>query len=160
MGGKAEDLLELFVFKDDEVKTYATVKAKFEEYFQKCRNTIYERAKFNRRKQGDDETVDEFIADLYRLAQHCDYSALHDQLVCDRIVVGIKDRVVWEKLQMEATLTLDMAVMMARQSNYVKTQQSVVRAETKPEVLERNAGRNKHRRPQQKVTSAGETPGP
>ena len=41
MGDKAEDLLESFVFKDDEAKRYATVKAKFEEYFQKRRNTIY-----------------------------------------------------------------------------------------------------------------------
>ena len=167
MGDKAEDLLESFVFKDDEAKRYATVKAKFEEYFQKRRNTIYERAKFNRRKQGDDETVDEFIADLYRLAQHCDYGALHDQLVRDRIVVGIKDREVSEKLQMEATLTLDAAVTMARQSEAVKTQQSVVRGETKPaalEAIQRNTGRNRQRRPQlqQKVyvTSAGATPAP
>ena len=167
MGDKAEDLLESFVFKDDEAKRYATVKAKFEEYFQKRRNTIYERAKFNRRKQGDDETVDEFIADLYRLAQHCDYGALHDQLVRDRIVVGIKDREVSEKLQMEATLTLDAAVTMARQSEAVKTQQSVVRGETKPaalEAIQRNTGRNRQRRPQlqQKVyvTSAGAIPGP
>ena len=49
------------MLKEDEAKEYATVKAKFEEYFQKCCNTIYERAKFNSRKQGDDEMVDEFI---------------------------------------------------------------------------------------------------
>ena len=50
--------------------------------------TLYERAKFNRRKQEDGETVDKFIKDLDRLAEHCEYGILHDELVTDRIVVG------------------------------------------------------------------------
>jgi len=57
------------------------VKAKFESYFVKRCNTIYERAKFNRRKQEVNETVDEFITDLYCLVEHCDFGALHDELV-------------------------------------------------------------------------------
>ena len=52
-----------------------TVKAKFENHFVKRRNTIYERAKFNCRKQEDGETVDEFVTDLYRLAEHCEYES-------------------------------------------------------------------------------------
>ena len=146
MGDKAEDLLESFTLTDKEAKKYAAVKAKFEEYFQKCRNTIYERAKFNERKQRDDKTVDEYIAELYRLAQHCQFGALHDQLIRDRIVVGIRDRELSEKLQMEATLTLNAAVTKARQSEAVKTQQPVVRGESKPaaaEALQRNAGRSR-----------------
>ena len=91
MGDKAKDLLESFNLKEDEVKEYKTVKAKFEEYFNKRCNTIYERARFNRRKQEDNETVEELIADLHRLAKHCDYGTLQDELVHDRIVVGIKD---------------------------------------------------------------------
>ena len=35
MGDKAKDLLKSFTLKDDESKKYATVKAKFKEYFQK-----------------------------------------------------------------------------------------------------------------------------
>ena len=120
MGDKAEDLLESFTLTDKEAKKYSAVKAKFEEYFQKCRNTIYERAKFNERKQRDDETVDEYIAELYRLAQHCEFGALHDQLIRDHIVVGIRDRELSEKLQMEATLTLNATVTKARQSEAVK----------------------------------------
>ena len=92
-------------------------------------NTIYERARFNRRKQKDDETVEEFIADLHRLAKHCGYRTLQDELVCDRIVVGIKDREVSEKLQMKEKLTLNDAMTIAIQSEAVKTQQPVVRGE-------------------------------
>ena len=93
-----------------EVKKYQTVKAKFKRYCQTW-NTICERVKFNRRKQEVNETVDEFITDLYRLAEHCNFGALHDELVRDRIVVGIRDSKLSEKLQMESELTLESTVI-------------------------------------------------
>ena len=57
MGDKAEDLLQSFALSKEDSKKYNTVKGKFENYFGERRNTIYERAKFNRRKQEDKETV-------------------------------------------------------------------------------------------------------
>ena len=73
LGDKAEDILSSFNLKEDELKDYDTVRRKFESYFVKRRNTIYERARFNSRKQAENESVDEFIADLYRLAENCGY---------------------------------------------------------------------------------------
>ena len=128
MGDKAEDLFQSFNL-TEEAKKYSTVKAKFENHFVKCRNTIYERVKFNCQKQEDGETVDEFVTDLYRLAEHCGYGILHDELVRDRIVEGIKDSKLSEKLQMTPDLTLESAVIEARHSEAVKKQQSVVRGE-------------------------------
>ena len=90
---------------------------------------IYERALFNRRKQENNETVEEFIADLHKLVKHCSYGTLQDELVRNRIVVGVKGRQVSEKLQMTANLTLELAMTTARQSEAVKTQQPLVRGE-------------------------------
>ena len=129
LGDKAEDILTLFNLKEDELKEYATVKGKFESYFVKRRNTIYERARFNSGSQGENESVDEFIADLYCLAENCGYSTLHDELVRDRIVVGIKDGKLSEKLQLEAGLTLDSCITKVRQSESVRKQQGVVRGD-------------------------------
>lgn len=126
MGDKAEDILESFSLSAEDLKNYETVKGKFETYFIKKQNKIYERAKFNRRKH---ETVDDFITDLYCLAANCGYGTLHDELVRDKIVVGIKDSELAEKLQLEADLTLEQAVTKARQSESVKKQQDVVRGE-------------------------------
>lgn len=53
---------------------------------------------FNSHTQGENESMDEFIANLYRLAENCGYGSLHDELVRDRIVVGIKDAKLSEKL--------------------------------------------------------------
>jgi hypothetical protein len=49
------------------------VKGRFEGYFVKRRNVIYEWAKFNMRRQQEGEPVNEFITSLYSLVEHCDY---------------------------------------------------------------------------------------
>ena len=53
------------------------------------KNVIFERAKFNRRYQLAGETADQFIASLYSLAENCNYAALKDEMIRDRLVVGI-----------------------------------------------------------------------
>ena len=129
MGLKADDIFQSFGLSDEDGKKYQTVKDKFNVYFTARRNTIHERAKFNRRRQGETESVDEFITDLYALAKYCDYGGLHDELIRDRIVVGIRDANLSEKMQMEPELTLERAVTLARQSECVKTQLPIVRGE-------------------------------
>ncbi len=61
MGSKAEDILASFTLAEDERKTYYSVKLKFDSHFVKRRNVIFERAKFNYRRQGDDESVESFV---------------------------------------------------------------------------------------------------
>ena len=50
-------------------------------------------------------------------------------MIDDRIVVGLQDAALSEKLQMDKDLTLDKAVASARQREAVKKQQAVVRGE-------------------------------
>ena len=65
MGDDADDILSSFNLSEEDRKKYETVRGKFESYFVKKKNVIFERAKFNRRKQEESETVDDFIHDLY-----------------------------------------------------------------------------------------------
>ena len=76
-------------------------------YFNVKRNEIYERVKFNTRRQKDKETGDMFVTSLYCLAKHCEYGSLQDELIRDRLVVGIKDTNTSEKLQLETDLSLE-----------------------------------------------------
>ena len=127
MGDAAEDIFESFKWEDQEQKTYENVKQKFQNYFSKKKNVIYERAKFNERKQKEGETVDAFITALHKLATKCDYGALNDDLIRDRIVVGIRDQGLSEKMQLDEKLTLSKATKMARESEAVRLQQSEIR---------------------------------
>ena len=127
MGDAAEDIFESFKWEDQEQKTYENVKQKFQNYFSKKKNVIYERAKFNERKQKEGETVDAFITALHKLATKCDYGALNDDLIRDRIVEGIRDQGLSEKMQLDEKLTLSKATKMARESEAVRLQQSEIR---------------------------------
>ncbi|KAK3107078.1 hypothetical protein FSP39_006562 [Pinctada imbricata] len=129
MGPESDEVLSSLKLSADDLKKYDTVKGKFNEYFVVRRNVIIERAKFNQRMQNEGESVDNFITSLYTLAEHCGYNDLHDEMIRDRIVVGLRDRKLSEKLQMDEKLTLDKAVKLVRQSAAVKEQQVVVRQE-------------------------------
>ena len=128
MGDAADDVMTTFMFGDegDRLK-YDKVKEKFDQYFLVRRNVIYERAKFNQRTQAE-ETAEEFITSLHCLAEHCNFGALKEEMIRDRIVVGVKDAILSEKMQLESTLTLEKAVKMARESESVKKQQEVIRS--------------------------------
>ena len=67
----------------------------------KWRNVIFEQAKFNSRKQLQDETVDDFITDLFCLAEHCSYGELRDEMIRDRLVVGLLNASLSEKMQLD-----------------------------------------------------------
>ena len=68
------------------------MRKKFEDHFVVKKNTIFERAKFKLRAQREGESVDNFINDLYCLGEYCDFGTLKEELVRDRIVVGLRDR--------------------------------------------------------------------
>ena len=131
MGDEAEDLLSSFHLTAEQARSYDTVVEKFDAYFVRRRNLIFERAKFNRRCQQEGEPVDDYIMDLYRLAEHCSYGTLHDELIRDRIVVGLSSAGLSEKLQKDADLTLERAVQTAREDETIRKQQALLRSDFK-----------------------------
>ena len=134
MGDEADDILSSFHLTEEEMGKYSAVKKAFENHFIKKRTPIFERAKFNQRTQEEGESVDSFVTSLHTLVKHCDYGALQDRMIRDRLVVGIRDAVLSEKLQMEPDLDLEKAVSYARQRETVRKQQSVVRGSSQVKV--------------------------
>ena len=61
------------------------------------------------------------------LAEHCEYGDLHDQMIRDRIVVGLKDGNVSQRLQLDADLTLKKAQDIVCETDAVKRQRSELR---------------------------------
>lgn len=127
MGDAANDIVSLFGLSAEELKQYRTIKTRFDQYFTKKKNTIYERAKFNSRYQEDGEPVEAFITALHKLATKCKFGDLHDEMICNRIVVGIKNHALSEKMQLEEGLDLARATKLARENEAIKKQQSGLR---------------------------------
>ena len=103
MGDRADEILRSFQLSAEDGKKYDVVCHKFNGHFVARKNVIYECAKFNSRRQEPDKPVEAFVTSLYTLAEHCGYETLHDEMIRDRIVVGIQDRRLSEKLQLDST---------------------------------------------------------
>ncbi|XP_061127410.1 uncharacterized protein K02A2.6-like [Syngnathus typhle] len=134
MGDEADDILRGQALSDAQRHQYQAVRDTLDIYFVPRKNIIYERARFNQRVQQVNETVDSFVTALYALAENCNYGALHDELIRDRLVVGLRDTSLAERLQMDKDLTLEKAVNQARQSEVIKRQQTDIRGEKKADL--------------------------
>ena len=132
MGEKAEDIFQSFNLSEEEIKNYEVAVERFQRHFVSLWYIIFERAKFNSLKQEDGESVDSFITSLYGLAEHCAFGQLHDELIRDRIVVGIRDTDLSEKLQLDPQLDLQKAVNAVRQRETIKKQQATLQGMTTP----------------------------
>ncbi|CAC5360944.1 unnamed protein product [Mytilus coruscus] len=106
MGPEADDIFASFDLSEENKKKYAKVIEQFDKYFIVRRNVIFERAKFNKRKQDDDEGVESFVTSLYTLTEHCGYNDLRQEMIRDRIVVGIKNSNLSLKMQLDPELLL------------------------------------------------------
>ena len=107
---------------DKEKRKYDIVKAKFQGYFVKNVNVIYEQAKFNGRCQQEDETVDQFVTALHTMAKHCLYGAIKKEMIHDCLVVEVRDASLSLKLQSDPNLTLKTVVIAASQNEMVRKQ--------------------------------------
>lgn len=145
MGDEAEDIVTSLRMTEEEASAYNTVKEKLERHFVVRRNIIFERAKFNQRQQEQGETVDSFITALHCLSEHCGYGQLHDEMVRDRLVVGLRDKKLSEQLQLDSELTLERAVTRARQSECVKKQQDLLKSNFKAEATDVDSIQTKHK---------------
>ena len=132
MGETAEDVLSSTDITAEEKQTYASVIAKFDSFFKVRKNVIFEGARFNSRCQKDGESVEQFITSLYQLVEDCEYGALKDQMVRDRLVVGLRDLALSQRLQMDPDLTLEKAKTLSRQQEAVKEQQGLLHKSSPP----------------------------
>ena len=90
---------------------------KFGEYVQPKVNIAVERFKFNSRNQGVGEPFDQYVTVLRQMAARCEHDKITpDELLRDRIVFGIADRKVRERLLREDNLDLKKTLMVCRAS--------------------------------------------
>ena len=123
LGQDAEEVLASTGITSEQRKKYNDVVAKLDQFFKVRKNTIFERARFNRRNQQEGESAEQYITVLFGLADNCDYGEFKSQMIRDRLVVGIRDNALSERLQMNAELNLEKAMQMIRQSEAVHEQQ-------------------------------------
>lgn len=119
MGSDCVPIFDQFQFSDTEAnkkKTLKNVISMFDNHFEPVKNVIYERVKFNNLKQQQGQSIHQFIVEVQTQAANCDYGQqIVDELVRDRIVVGVRDNNLREYLIDIDKLDLRTCIQKAKQ---------------------------------------------
>ncbi|XP_075738876.1 uncharacterized protein LOC142784291 [Rhipicephalus microplus] len=92
---------------------YEDVVKALDEFFDPKRHEIAESFRFFNRCQLDSESVQEFITEIRRIADNCNFDTMLDRMLRDRIVCGIKSSALQKQVLTKKDLTLEDAETMA-----------------------------------------------
>ncbi|CAB4005378.1 Hypothetical predicted protein [Paramuricea clavata] len=140
IGDEALEVYNTFTFGEGEDRDKLSVlKKKFEDYVNCRKNTVFERYKFWECKQQEGETIDQFITELKTRAKSCEFGDQTDSMIRDRILFGVSDIRLKERLLRESSeLTLEKAASLCRAAEESAKQLKELRKQnvdpSKPEV--------------------------
>ena len=106
---------------------------------------VYERYGFNSCCQTPDETVDCLVNRLRKLTSSCQYGALTQYIVRDRLVICIQDKNTKARLFQERALSLDRALDMCKSSEITTQQLKSIQNNEWKDNYELNFVRDKRR---------------
>ena len=129
IGEEARDVYSTFTgWASDADKTKLDpVLTKFAEYCEPWKNVPFERYWFNRRAQDHGETYDQYKTALRKLAEGCEFGTItEEEILRDRLVFGIQDNKVRERLLRGSKLTLEKTDEICRASESTAAQMKEV----------------------------------
>lgn len=135
-GDKAIDIYNQFNFEVGENKdTLEVVLSKFERYCSPRKNIVYERFVFFNTVQKEGQPFDDFLTELKANAKLCEFKE-EEELVRDRIVFGVRDKTLQQRLLRENNLTQDVAARICRTFEASKHHQLMMEGATAREVVD------------------------
>ncbi|XP_062529147.1 uncharacterized protein LOC134200371 [Bombyx mori] len=115
IGTEGFDVYETFKFSNDTEKDDVTVLLKkFDEYFGVKPNVTLARYNFYMRNQEGGESIDQYVTALKLLSKTCEFKTLEEEFIRDRIVCGIKNTIVRDRLLRTDDLTMDKAIKICK----------------------------------------------
>ena len=119
----------------DEKKNLAKILELWESYCLGKTNIIYERCHFNNRNQDAGESIDTYASNLRSLSDTCNFGALKDEMIWDRIVCGVRDSSLRKKLLQVPERTVEKCIDMCRSAEKTSTQLEAMQNHTHPHPL-------------------------
>ena len=114
IGTEGREIYNTFNVVEGEQNKLQSLFDAFDGYCKPKENTTVERCRFNLRNQSKTETIDQYITELRVLAKTCKLGNLQDELLRDRIVCGICNDKLKERLLRDDKLTLDKTIDICR----------------------------------------------
>lgn len=134
MGEQCLDIYNTFVLEDAQ-RNYDAVIKKFDEYFIPTKNESFYSHLFFTRNQRSDESFDAYLTELRKLSNDCNFKDLQDRLIRDRIVAGISDKVLKNRLLRECDLDLSKTIKICKAAELAEAQIKKFEANTEVSVV-------------------------
>ncbi|KAI8114701.1 hypothetical protein CVS40_12951 [Lucilia cuprina] len=97
IGAEGKEIIRTLDISVEDSNNYAKVIKALSDYFTSMTNILYEEFVFYNRNQKPNEPIDDFVRDLKELSSSCEFGNV-SEMVRDRIVLGIADTKLEEKL--------------------------------------------------------------
>ena len=101
------------------------------------------------------ESLDCYITALMKLSENCGFGTLRESFFCDRLILGVKDDRIREKLLAKRDLNLDKAVEMIKASQVTNSQASEIAGEAS---VQDDVNAVKHKPRPQRKSEKGKLP--
>ena len=141
------ECLQIFLnlnLSEDDKQNIARCLEALDQYFKPTRNVVYERYVFNTCMQDNDESAKSYVTRLRKLAASCEYGELTDDLIRDRLVIGLKNNGDKIRLLREKNLDLKKAIQMCTTSEVAAQQMKKIQnTEDKAEEVKKLVDRKK-----------------
>ena len=95
---EAFDIFDGFSFEKEDQNDIDTVLDKFEQLCVGEASVVYETFHFSKRNQEEGETIDAYVSSSRKLAKTCNFKTNEERMLRDRIVLGVRDDTVRQKL--------------------------------------------------------------
>lgn len=122
IGDESLEVFESLNVTEDERAVYQTVLTKMEAFCKPKNNVVYERHKFYQKFQKDGEPFDTFLMEIRHLIRTCEFGETENEMLRDRIVMGMADKRVQARLLGTTDLTYDKAVERCRAEELTQEQ--------------------------------------
>ena len=129
IGKKAYDLLRnLLAPEKPATKGYDRLVQTMKTHLDPQPLVIAQRFKFHQKNQESGESIAQFIAELRKCAEHCDFQNKLDETIRDRLVCGLRNETIQKRLLAEKNLILATAIEIAQGMEAATKQTSELRA--------------------------------
>ncbi|UYV81197.1 K02A2.6-like, partial [Cordylochernes scorpioides] len=110
IGKEAYNIFEHLDLSDEQRNNSDEIINALTQHFTPKINIIYERSIFNQTNQETNESIEQYICRLRKLSSTCNYGAMTEEMIRDRLVLGIIDKQTKRQLISDPQLTLQKAI--------------------------------------------------
>ena len=136
IGEEAVKAFDTFAWSEGQSENNITdVLAKFDEYCEPRTQVIYERYRFNNRKQEQGESISAYVTELRVIAKNCALEEITpDEILRDRLVLGVRDEKVRQRLLRINDLALSKAIDICKAAEQTSQQLKLIATGTDESV--------------------------